>query len=42
MDKMDPLEPMLRIDPLEPAGRDLAAFRMRPLSQDGPASLEAG
>jgi hypothetical protein len=44
IDRMDPLEPMLRIDPPEPAGRrDLAAFRMRPLSQQalagsGPAN----
>jgi hypothetical protein len=34
MDKIDPLEPMLRIEPAEPVGRRARSpFRMRPFSQ---------
>jgi hypothetical protein len=34
MDKIDPLEPILRIDPAEPARRRARSlFRMRPFSQ---------
>jgi hypothetical protein len=37
MDKIDPLEPILRIDPAEPSRRRARLlFRMRPFSQPAP------